>query len=262
MTSIVGVLCKDGIVIGADSSATFVHNGTFRTIEQPTEKLEVIGDKVIVAGTGHVGFGQRFIEIVGNHWRQKTFNEQPSLIAKYLCREAIEDLRGTYAPLGAYGALVAFPHKDKGLCLCEFDVQSFQPEFKTDKLWYCSMGCAQPITDPFLGFIRGVFWKDGPPSLQDGIFAVTWTLQQAIDLNPGGVGGNIRIAVIERTKGSQFGARIIEEQVLQESQQLINEAKKTLRELRDSHRITDSPDIATPPQCKETSLKSTAKITE
>ena len=54
MTILVGLLCKDGIVIGSDSSATF---GTMqnRTIEQPTDKIEIIDGKVIIAGTGQVG---------------------------------------------------------------------------------------------------------------------------------------------------------------------------------------------------------------
>jgi hypothetical protein len=54
MTSVVGALCKDGVVVGSDSAATFVAGG-MRTIEQPTEKLVVVRDHIIVAGTGQVG---------------------------------------------------------------------------------------------------------------------------------------------------------------------------------------------------------------
>ena len=41
MTSVVGILCKDGVVVGTDSSATF-DNGQIRTIEQPFEKIEIM----------------------------------------------------------------------------------------------------------------------------------------------------------------------------------------------------------------------------
>ena len=63
MTVIIGVLCKNGVVIGADSSATF-SIGTLRTIEQPFEqKIQVIdnhvvGDerqRLVVAGGNHAG---------------------------------------------------------------------------------------------------------------------------------------------------------------------------------------------------------------
>ena len=58
MTVIIGALCKDGIVVGSDSSATFVA-GSLPTIEQPTKKTFVIGDDIIFAGTGQCGLGQR-----------------------------------------------------------------------------------------------------------------------------------------------------------------------------------------------------------
>lgn len=57
MTILVGLLCKEGIVIGADSSATF-GSAQFRTIEQPTDKIEIIDNQIIVAGTGQIGLGQ------------------------------------------------------------------------------------------------------------------------------------------------------------------------------------------------------------
>lgn len=42
MTILVGVLCKDGVIIGADGSATF-GAGQMRTIEQPIDKLKGTG---------------------------------------------------------------------------------------------------------------------------------------------------------------------------------------------------------------------------
>jgi 20S proteasome alpha/beta subunit len=53
MTILIGVLCEDGIVIGADSSATFTH-GPAKTIEQPTKKVATIGEDLVFAGTGSV----------------------------------------------------------------------------------------------------------------------------------------------------------------------------------------------------------------
>jgi 20S proteasome alpha/beta subunit len=52
MTAIVGILCRDGLVIGADSSTTFASSVGSPIIEQPTEKLSLISDCIIVAGTG------------------------------------------------------------------------------------------------------------------------------------------------------------------------------------------------------------------
>lgn len=163
MTAIVGVLCKNGVVIGADSSATFVH-GQYRTIEQPIDKIDVIACHVIVAGTGSIGLGQRFCSILRDLWNDKKFTNSEIHVAKLLSRKFLEDLNYTFLKPGQYGALVAFPVQQK-ICLCEFDVQYFQPELKNERLWYVSMGSAQPIMDPFLGFIREIFWQGGPLTL-------------------------------------------------------------------------------------------------
>ena len=49
MTAVVGVLCKDGVVVGSDSSATFGPHPQFHTIEQRCKKISVIEDRIIVA---------------------------------------------------------------------------------------------------------------------------------------------------------------------------------------------------------------------
>jgi hypothetical protein len=129
--------------------------------------------------------------------------------------------------MGQYGALIGFALGEKPY-LCEFPVSDFQPEFKTETLWYCSMGSGQPITDPFLAFMREVFWGAGLPSVQDATFAVTWTLDHAVQINPGGINGPVRIAVLERHSG-KFRARVLDDSDLEEHRQNIDQAKERLR---------------------------------
>lgn len=234
MTAVVGVLCKNGVVIGTDSSATFVHGHQFRTIEQPTDKLHVIDDHIIAAGTGSIGIDQRFRAIVEKSWSERIFQKSPIEVAKHLSRTCIGDLAYTYIKPGQYGALVAFPFGDKPQ-LCEFQISDFQPELKTERLWYCSLGSAQPITDPFLGLIREVFWQKGPPGIPDGIFAVTWTLEHAVKVNPGGVNGPIRIAILERVDKGQLKARMLTEDELGQHRQNVDEVKEHLREFSKKH---------------------------
>ena len=243
MTSVVGVLCKDGVVLGTDSSAT-LESGQVRTIEQPIQKLDVIGECVIVAGTGQIGLGQRFCAVVQQAWNNKEFQTTPIEVGKNLTKLAIKDFAETGAQRGQYGALVAFPAEHK-LCLCEFSVTDFQPEQKTERLWYCSMGSAQPITDPFLAFIREVFWDTGLPTVQEAIFAVTWTLDHAISVNPGGVNGPAQIAVLEHGRKTTLMARVLSEEELGEHRQNIEAAKQLLRSLKLQHQPTNK--TATPP---------------
>lgn len=203
-------------------------------MEQPYEKLEVIGGHVVVAGTGQIGLGQRFCEIVRKAWEDKSFQRTAVEVGKVLCKTTVADFAETGVNKGKYGALVAFPAENK-MHLCEFSIDDFQPELKTERLWYCSMGSAQPITDPFLALIREIYWDDGRPNINEAIFAVTWTLDHAIRVNPGGVNGPIRIAVLERDNKGQPMARVLTDDDLGEHRQNVQEAKQIMREFKTKH---------------------------
>lgn len=245
MTAIVGVLCHDGIVIGSDSSTTFTH-GNMRTIEQKGEKIEIVESRVIVAGTGPIGLGQRFCNIVKNTWNNNEFKGNAMEVCKGLSKAYIQDFHSTFLNKNMYGALVAFPCEQK-LYLCEFDTEVFQPELKTNNIWYCSMGSSQPITDPFLALIREIYWKEDLPSVNEAIFAVTWTLDHAVQINPGGVNGPVKIATLQKVDKS-FEARKLDEHELDEHRQCVEDAKTTLRELRARLNSNNTPNLPTPPR--------------
>lgn len=231
MTAIVGILCDKGIVVGADSSATF-SAGQLRTIEQPTEKITIIGNNVIIAGAGSVGLGQRFNDVVEKAWTSGLFKSKGTNelhVAKSLSRNGLEDFKSTYAPANNYAALVAFPFGGKAH-LCEFDLQWFQPELKTKQLWYCSIGATQTITDSLLAMMRGLFWLNGPPSVNEGIFAAAWVLDHAVEVNPGGVNRPIRLAVLSVEPNGNTKAEMLSDQVLGEHRQNIEGAKNALRD--------------------------------
>jgi 20S proteasome alpha/beta subunit len=248
MTAIVGVFCRDGVVIGTDSSATFTH-GPQRTIEQPTEKLSIVAQSVIVAGTGPVGLGQRFNRIAEIAYKKNLFAGSDHIEAgKALSRHAIEDFSHTFLKPGQYGALMGF-HMGNQPRLCEFAVSDFQPEYKDEGIWYVSMGSGQPITDPFLALMRSIFWGDGLPTVQDGTFAVTWALEHAIEVNPGGINGPIRVAVLQRSKEGEdrFVARILDDGDLQEHKENIGAVKALLRKYAAAQNPSeDAPDVPKP----------------
>ena len=246
MTAIVGVLCHDGAVVGTDSSVTFT-GGSVRTIEQPAEKLHLIGERVLLAGTGFVGHGQRFHAIIEAGVQDKMFSRErtPIDVCKELSRKAIEDFLSTHSPKGLYGALVAFP-LGRDPVLCEFGEEHFQPGLLTKQIWYCSMGSAQPITDPFLALMREIFWSSGPPSVNDATFAVTWALDHAIAVNPGGVNGPVRIAVLERSKKGLLSTKLLVESDLDEHRSSIQEAKNRLSKFPEELRAVNRDDLDVP----------------
>ncbi len=243
MTVIVGVFCQDGIVIGADSASTFGNAG-LPTIEQPIQKIDILDNRIILAGTGEVGLGQRFNAIIKkSSSEEKLFSNKFSQfhVTKTLSKLAIQDFSETFIDQlnrGAgkvgfgYGALVAFP-LGKNFHLCEFPTTNFQPELKDANIWYVSMGSGQTIVDPFLGFIREVFWEKGQPKRKDGLFATVWALQHAIDLNPGGIKGPIQLAELTLDKQNNPHARKLGKEEIDEHKQNMEGAKTALRNYRD-----------------------------
>lgn len=216
MTSLVGILCTDGVVIGADSSATSASADGIRTIEQPTKKIFVVENEAILAGTGAIGLNQRFLREVELGCREKDYTGKKAPIERmsYLSRRGLVNFEQTGTSLQFrninYGALLAGSCEGKPF-LCEFEAGSMQPEMKSEHFWYVSMGSGQHITDTFLGFIRRVLWNGRQPSTEEGVFCAVWTLQQAIDLNPGGINGPIKIAVLKRSKTNNWVAEELDQ---------------------------------------------------
>jgi hypothetical protein len=223
MTVLVGVQCTDGVVIGADSIATSAI-GRSPLIQTATDKLAIVGDRVIVAGTGSVGLGQRFIGVVGKAWETKVFQKARWDCLKGITAEAVRDFQSTGVPQTTqsgfgYGALLAAPLEDHA-CLVEFGLPDMQPEVKSGKLNFVSMGSGQVLADPFLAFASRVLWGESTPDVRTAMFGVYWALSHTISIAPGGVGGPIKIATLRRKKG-QWAAELMEETELQEHAQHI-----------------------------------------
>ncbi|MEE1961193.1 hypothetical protein V1387_00760 [Allomuricauda taeanensis] len=235
MTAIVGVLCKDGVVIGSDSATTFAA-GPQRTIEQPSKKIRILKDSAIIAGTGSVGLGQRFCHEIESRW-DVVLPNPPTIIVNQLCAAAIGNFRSTGLAQFEYGALMAFFHSDK-FHLCEFEVRSLQPEFKTDHLWYVSTGSGQTIADPFLGFVRNIFWNNQQPDLKNGIFGTLWALQHTINVNPGGVNGPIQLSILSKN-GDAVEAKILDDGEIDEHLEYVREFENHLKDFK--RKLTSAP---------------------
>lgn len=245
MTVLVGLLCKDGIVIGADSSATFGPDLAHKTIEQTVQKVFVVQGRIILAGTGQVGAGQRFTAAVDAAWLSNAFakDHTPTEFSKRLCNVGIGDFGSTQMSKGCFGALVAYPVKGK-LCLCELAIADFQPELKTDSMWFASMGSGQPITDPFLGLMRRVFYPTGQPTVKEGLFLAAWALMHTIELNPGGINGPPQIATLTLNGKGDPEAHILSDDELEEHKNNVESAEKHLAQYR---HILNSPPAAGDP---------------
>lgn len=230
MTLVVGILCTDGVVIGTDSATTQIENQVV-TIEQPNrEKVRVIDNKAIIAGTGSVGLGQRFEHEARKCLNEKGFGKREAIeVGCVLSRVAIKNFQDTHLGKVEYGALLAFPCKE-GFALVEFAVGDFQPELKTERNWYVSMGAGKPVADPLLGFMRKVFWGDSPPNRQEGVFAAAMVLTLGCDMAPMGVSDPIQLAVLAEKEKGKLSAQKISSEEQQEHLESVNSALEYFRD--------------------------------
>lgn len=256
MTLLIGIKCTDGVVIAADGATTFGNSLGTRTIRQPSRKLTIINDKMVVGVTGPVGLQQRFVgELAALSpgpaaKRHQLMEMLAGAIRKpmrdeYLMAEALRDSLGSAAVQGVLsGTLIGLVVQGEPT-LIQFDHQG-SPECATDHLRFVSLGSGQPLADPFLAFLKRIFWADAAPNLQDGIFAATWALEHAIATNPGGVDHPIQVMTVRATGSGGCEIHEIEETELGEHRQFIGVAEHRLATFREAMTESANPTTEIP----------------
>lgn len=235
MTAIIGIQCQDGIVVGSDSIATLGTLGR-RTAAQQVHKLEIIKDRMIVGVSGFVGLGQKIIIELEEIWNDK-LSKNEILAAREIIRSSLWNHVRPELEAASVSAKVIGHQAAAGSAICETLIgapiqknptlllydQQCASEQASEDIPFFSIGSGQEISDPFLAFIRKMFWKNSFPTLGDGIFATLWTLLHVIETNAkGGIGGNPQIAILE-PRGEGYLARMLPEERLEEHKQNIQE---------------------------------------
>jgi Proteasome subunit len=206
MTILVGVKCSDGVVIGADSTATSSAGASPLIQIQSVNKIDIFDNSIIVAATGAVGYAQRLNHhvqqaISGGVFKNLVVNECITNIPHRFLRD-LTNSNAPHHPNGGirFGALLAAYIKGTP-CLVEYQTTDFQPGIKQGQMFFVSLGSGQILADPFIAFVSRVLWKGNAPSVEDAKLGVYWTLAHTIKLAPGGVGEPIKIATLRERNG-------------------------------------------------------------
>jgi hypothetical protein len=241
VTLIIGILCKDGVVIASDSEATF-GTGTTHTIgKQHVQKVTKVNDHILHASTGAVGMAQIIADHLKAMWDDKVFSGTLSpdaamdrlgkaigaLVAPYMQTAQIQrNLTGS-CETSLCKSLLAIPISRKPY-LFQFDFNG-APERATADLPFVCLGSGQPIADPFLALIRRLFWTTQEPNLAEGRLAAVWTIDHVRRISPGGVGGNTQIACLEPTLGANLPmVKFVDPAEIQEHMQKIESAEAAI----------------------------------
>lgn len=260
MTLIIGIKCAEGIVLGADGAATLGVLGQ-TTARQVTKKLSILDDVIVLGVSGPVGLAQRTQGETEALWASKALSGKKPFEAMAIIRLALwkhlePELKAAQVAMGVVGpqaaaqsavcsTLLALP-VSKNACLFQFDHQG-APEEASDKLPFVAIGLGQPIADPFLAFLRRIFWPGRLPNLSEGVFTTLWALNHAIATAPGGISEPTQIVVLERSNDA-WRARELPEEEQQEHQEAITFAEKHLASYREAFTRTIEGRTPEPPR--------------
>jgi len=253
MTLIVGIRCSDGVVLGSDSAATNVTSTGERTSMQPTDKLDIISDKIIIGVSGQVGLAQLFKSEIEKLWNDKGLAgaeisdarlKLSEVLRKHLYIEfqAVKQAPGPLQNLFTQGVLsqtlIALPIKKQPILL-EFTAMGSSEE-KNERLPTVAIGCAQQIVDPFLACLRRIFWKDRLPTLAEGKLAASWALDYSIQAAPGGVGPPIKLVTLEKN-GENWQTHQLSEAELNEQSEAVDGIEDYIRDFKLSKGEPEKP---------------------
>lgn len=237
MTLIIGVKCRDGVVIGSDSLETF---GT--GIEQEvSNKIEYLARDSLVASAGAVGLIQLIKEKLRISWESvQTVDDVyrarillQDLVWSEIKRtmdhasEAQEYLEEDLILTALTSSVIAFPLKGAAVLLRTNEIgQSYEVTCDSP---FVSIGSGDFQADPFLAFVKRVVWNEKQPeSIDDGVLGVLWTLQHVIEVNGGlGVGGSPVIATLQKVD-NLWDADIRKGPLLDQHRQRIAGAEKSM----------------------------------
>lgn len=257
MTLIIGALCCDGIVLGSDSIASS------QLIRTTVHKLSIIDDEVIVGLAGNPHIGMRIVDVLRREWpalrtHQTIAALSPDLRTRVWQQVLLQETQ-LAAQLHALGRLNA---QQQSICapvialpapggrngaLLALDPAGGVSD-ASENCPYFASGSGQVQADPFMEFLRRVFWpKEGLPDLATGIRTVCWSLDHAIATNPGGVGDPIEMAILSSGgPGGPMRARMLSTAEVGEHRQLFGEVQDQMRAHVEASRDDDVPATTDP----------------
>lgn len=232
MTVVVGFHCRDGLVIGADSMLT-PSLGGISVGHHKGVKVHLLSGGQLFAFAGDQGQAARFQLLAdSNHALPAGMTlalDYPLALTSGIIQQFISTGINHNIEVNT---LLGFEHNgERRLCVFEGPLQ---PRLLDDHHYYVALGSGKLSADPFLRFLADIFCKGGPPTVREATLLTTWAIQHVIDVNPGGVAGPIKIAVMERDPGGIWQTRYLSDNEVDDHGQSIESALDQLRAWKDA----------------------------
>lgn len=188
MTTILGINCKDGLVIASDSQVTI--GGVKRTQEDKLYQTKINDNvDVILAGSGASAYISRFIDFFEEHKCEKEIN-QPRDCAD-LCEDIIRELRrNRYPDFDADIIICVRVNNDNGVDFGLYTLFSFGIAEKEDN--FNRIGSGSTVVEYILSRLG---YKD--MSIEQAKKIAIYTIEEVKKVDPYS-GGYIRVTIMGR----------------------------------------------------------------
>ncbi|MDI9407850.1 MAG: hypothetical protein QM523_01225 [Candidatus Pacebacteria bacterium] len=228
MTLLVGILCTDGVVIGADSMLTSSWGN--QPLAHHSGKKIWTDEEWIFAYAGNTDIGHSIKYFVESHFKQPIQPQNDNFqfvkrLANSLSVNLLQIDQGVTAGLLAY-------HRDNSF-FCTI-LNTINRPFILDKdHFYQAMGSGQLGAEPFLIHLLDIFCDGKQPNVNIARFITTWVIEHVIATNAGGVAGPIRIATINYNESDKININELKEGQIDESRDWVTKIKFDLQKWRD-----------------------------
>ena len=246
MTVVVAFLCKDGVVIGADSMLT-PSMGNINVGHHKGVKVHELAGTQLFAFAGDQGQAARFQIMANGSHAQIAHSAHAIDYPIILTTALLRQFQQTGISQPAVNSVLGFMHAG-AQTLCVFE-GAIQPRLLDENHYYVALGSGKLSADPFLRFLADIFCVSGPPTVQEACLLTTWAIQHVIDTNPGGVSGPIKIGTLTKDAKGIWYTQLLSDDQIDDHKQSVESALDQLRSWRDDlgRAAGEDAGVPTPP---------------
>lgn len=188
MTTIIGMICGNGVVLGADSASTLlprseVEEHTYEITKQKIWISEPGIWRVMSATAGQAASGDWMKLAVEEYFRGiPEYSLGIIQHVKGVREHMLNELKNLgHAPRSSDSILLVFagPGTSPNQIL-KFSSSNSKPEYFDYRKPFVAVGSGRRTAEPFLEFLRDVFWKEEPPTVAEGLVYVGWALMHTV----------------------------------------------------------------------------------
>lgn len=258
MTIIVGALCEDGAVFGADESMTVtIPGGGHAIATHRTDKIRLLcGGRAAFLHTGDVGVGQRtsavleaWVAASKNLYQASTdtiMRDFKTKLVEAYSDEPLVLLARKHAEKGQIGnpdyftemsvkhlmSGILVTQSKGGVAVMAYEGLKSLTYLEKGRIHHFVNGSGLGTGDPFLAFIQRVLWRGTIPSRRDALLGVYWTIRHAINTgSSSGVGGNPALGLITVDAGKAVNCTKLPDAEVAELEATIEDFESKIGEL-------------------------------